>query len=80
LGGKGEVGRERGFSLTPTRSRVDELRTTVQEGDFQVSIKGNLICKWNGKKGKRKGGRKKGSQGGSCACASLVYMLIKDCV
>ncbi len=42
---------------------MDELRTTAQEGDFQVSRKGKLVCKWNGKE---KGGgliTKEGSQG-----------------
>jgi hypothetical protein len=59
---------------------VDELRTTVQEGGFQVSKKGvfNVRMGWQKRK-ERKGGGKKGSQGYACADALLVYMLIKDC-
>jgi hypothetical protein len=60
---------------------VDQLRTTVQEGDFQVSTKEVFNVQMGWEKGKeRKGGGKKGSQGGACADALLVYMLIKDCV
>jgi hypothetical protein len=57
---------------------VDELLTTAQEGDFQVSRRGKLVCKWN--KGKRKRGiTTRGHKGDHEHVPYYVYMLIKDC-
>ncbi len=60
---------------------MDELRITVHEEDFQVSTKGVFNVQMGWEKGKeRKGGGKKGSQGGACVDALLVYVQIKDFV
>jgi hypothetical protein len=63
VGGKGEVGRERGFSLTPTR--VKSGQASHHSARREVSIKGESDMQ----KGKRKGGVTRGF-----VCMCLVYM------
>jgi hypothetical protein len=66
LGGRGRWGGREGSVQRQPGSRVDEFRTTVQEGDFQESTKGVFNVQMGWEKGKkRKGGGKKGSQGGA---------------
>jgi hypothetical protein len=52
---------------------VDKLRTTVQEGDFQVSTKGIFNVQMGWERGTRGGGNKRRLQGEACADACL-YM------
>jgi hypothetical protein len=52
---------------------VDKLRFTVQEGDFQVSTKGILMCKWGGK-GEREGGDSKRRLWREACADACMYM------
>jgi hypothetical protein len=55
---------------------VDKLRTTVQEGDFQVSTKEVFDVQMGWERGTRGGGQqKKVTRGSVCRCL-LVYVII----
>ncbi len=58
---------------------MDELHTTAQEGDFQVSRRGKLVCKWNGER-EKDGKTKRGHKGDREHVPYYVCMLIRDCV
>jgi hypothetical protein len=55
VGGKGEVGRERGFKLTPTRFKSKRALHHSARRGFPSKYKGELDMQMEWEKGERKG-------------------------
>jgi hypothetical protein len=65
VGGKGEVGRERGFSLKPTRVKSGWASHHSARRGFPSKYEGEFGMQMKQGKRKRRGGNKKGVTKGS---------------